>query len=720
MIEDAIDDLITLAMEFTPVVDVKAVEKKDTETTRPQKVEPDPESQNIDLNDDETMVWKTPEVKEEPYVPPSNVLSVLDKTQRSLVRVAAKELRKNYSKKIADRLSQLMKTSLRALAKHFQEATVEEISILEPCEPMESYIDGEIVFVLETALSYPLIVVEPSVDQLQKMLNEIGDTIVSVAKGVAQWKNIEKVKKKAKEEVTSQENKCLFNQVKTIIPLIEELEINFFKSVADTKEVTKSQTVLSKSMVGLKLELDQFKSIWKSYEHIWTVNKEQKIADLVNKNPKLRVFEKELKKYQKIEKKLMEEKNEFRYGTILISTVQFKVTLKDEISQWVNMLTKAVHQKYKKDMDNITGTIIEFDKKLDRDIENLDDVRIIMETLKRIRSIQIDIDMEIENIIDAFHLIFDFGYPITVEETEKVDRLQPTWYSLQDKAQKVQIMLLSVQADFQKELIKNLGLFEEECQKFVEDYNKKGPMEVGLTPKQASDRLQMFQNHFESLWKTSCSYSVGEELFGLEHTEQPELNAIKKELNLLQRLYKLYNDVIESVNGYTEIFWADINIEEINNELIEFGNRCRKLPKALKEWPAFHALKKTIDDFNEICPLLELMSNKAMKFRHWERIETITKFKFDLEKKDLMLSDVMKAPLLQNKEDIEDVCISALKEKEIEAKLKQVTIDWTIQELNFQVFKSRGELLLRGDTTAETVAAAEDSLMVLGSLLTNR
>ena len=26
---------------------------------------------------------------------------------------------------------------------------------------------------------------------------------------------------------------------------------------------------------------------------------------------------------------------------------------------------------------------------------------------------------------------------------------------------------------------------------------------------------------------------------------QPELNAIKKELNLLQRLYKLYNDVID-------------------------------------------------------------------------------------------------------------------------------------------------------------------------------
>lgn len=153
---------------------------------------------------------------------------------------------------------------------------------------------------------------------------------------------------------------------------------------------------------------------------------------------------------------------------------------------------------------------------------------------------------------------------------------------------------------------------------------------------------------------------------------------------------------------------------------MEFQNRCRKLPKGLKEWPAFFALKKTIDDFNDMCPLLELMANKAMKPRHWQRIVEVTGHTFDLESEGFCLKNILEAPLLKYKEDIEDICISAMKEKDIEAKLRQVVNEWSSHELTFMTFNNRGELLLRGDTTAETIGQLEDSLMILGSLMSNR
>ena len=76
----------------------------------------------------------------------------------------------------------------------------------------------------------------------------------------------------------------------------------------------------------------------------------------------------------------------------------------------------------------------------------------------------------------------------------------------------------------------------------------------------------------------------------------------------------------------------------------------------MKEWQAFKDLTKKIDDFNSVCPLLERMADKAMKERHWKRIEELTNHKFDIESEGFTLRNVMEAPLLQNMEDIE-VCL---------------------------------------------------------------
>lgn len=171
-------------------------------------------------------------------------------------------------------------------------------------------------------------------------------------------------------------------------------------------------------------------------------------------------------------------------------------------------------------------------------------------------------------------------------------------------------------------------------------------MVPGLHPREASERLTTFQAQFDELWAKYQTYSGGEKLFGMSITEYPALVNVRKELGLLQKLYGLYNTVIDTIDSYYDILWTEVrcsvygytrlsikwclimntqvNIEKINTDLIEFQNRCRKLPKGLKEWQAFIDLKKKIDDFNETCPLLELMANKAMKDRHWERIAQVT------------------------------------------------------------------------------------------------
>ena len=46
--------------------------------------------------------------------------------------------------------------------------------------------------------------------------------------------------------------------------------------------------------------------------------------------------------------------------------------------------------------------------------------------------------------------------------------------------------------------------------------------------------------------------------------------------------------------------------------------------------------------------------------------------------------------------------------------------DWSTQIFSFGTFKNRGEFLLKGGETSEIVSLMEDSLMILGSLMSNR
>ena len=52
-------------------------------------------------------------------------------------------------------------------------------------------------------------------------------------------------------------------------------------------------------------------------------------------------------------------------------------------------------------------------------------------------------------------------------------------------------------------------------------------------------------------------------------------------------------------------------------------------------------------------PLLELMANKAMKQRHWKRMEDLTGHAFDVESDNFTLRNIMEAPLLKYKDEIE-------------------------------------------------------------------
>jgi dynein heavy chain len=64
-------------------------------------------------------------------------------------------------------------------------------------------------------------------------------------------------------------------------------------------------------------------------------------------------------------------------------------------------------------------------------------------------------------------------------------------------------------------------------------------MVAGIKPDDAAERLRRYKENYEIMERTFKINKSGEELFGLPHTDYPDLEKTDKELVLLDKLYSL-------------------------------------------------------------------------------------------------------------------------------------------------------------------------------------
>ncbi|XP_049886262.1 dynein axonemal heavy chain 8 [Pectinophora gossypiella] len=495
---------------------------------------------------------------------------------------------------------------------------------------------------------------------------------------------------------------------------------NYFRMVSEHKEIVRSVMALQGMMYMYKPDIEKLLKSYGRFSHLWAEDRVQIVQDFVDSNPLNVIIRDMLKKYEGQTDEVNNLPERHIIGSIEINMDNIKLGLYLESIEWKRILGKLLNRAYRERVQKLMQFIKDRMKTMGKKIKDLDDVRVAMMCLELIREEFIGMDMELDLIEESYVTLAQFNIDIPKEDADMVYGLRYAFQNMLLTSQQVQQKIVDMQGPLQTELTEGVATFLEDVLKFDADYDAFGPMTPGLSAREASDRVIMFQSRFDELWRRFEMYSNGEKLFGMEVKDYPILHQKKKEFNLLNKLYSLYLAVMNSIDGYFETPWVEINIEQIVSQLAEFDLRCRKLPKGMKDWPAFIDLKKKIDDFNQTCPLLELMADKSMKDRHWRRLEKLMNCVLDVESDSFTLANVMEAPLLKYREEVEDICISAVKEKDIEAKLKQVMADWAVVDLMFAPFKNRGELLIRAQETIDIITLLEDSLMVLNSLASNR
>ncbi|KAF6113475.1 hypothetical protein HJG60_003938 [Phyllostomus discolor] len=355
----------------------------------------------------------------------------------------------------------------------------------------------------EVHLAIPNVVMVPSLDDIQQAINRMIQLTLEVSRGVAHWG--QQQTRPLKALITSgsrtttdlahpSPGKQLKKEERSFEELLPARKLkNFYPGVAEHKDISKLVLLLSSSVNSLRKVAHEALQDFQKYKTLWTEDRDVKVKEFLANNPSLTEIRSEILHYATFEQEIDELKPVIVVGALELHTEPMKLALSIEAKAWKMLLCRYLNEEYKKKMSDMITFINEYLKKLSRPIRDLDDVRFAMEALSCIRDNEIQMDMTLGPIEEAYAILNRFEVEVTKEESEAVDTLRYSFNKLQSKAVSVQDELVQVQPKFKSNLLESVEVFREDVMNFAEAYEMEGPMVPNIPPQEASNRLQIFQ-----------------------------------------------------------------------------------------------------------------------------------------------------------------------------------------------------------------------------------
>jgi dynein heavy chain len=550
-------------------------------------------------------------------------------------------------------------------------------------------------FELEVQLVAPSVRLTPSLDEVQGAINKCATAMLGCSKQLYDW---------------GQD------------AALEDSRKAFFTRITKDLEIVRVVLLLTGSIQGTRKSVADFLQTFSTFEWLWKSDADAIYKEFMKKNPVVDDYERELAKFALVDDQITSVHLMVNLGALSLNNSPIKTQLRHLNSVWKAQYSDKLHKTATAQLTHLTEYFKSTLTKLNREPDSLDSIKYLMDALNEIRDREASIDMQINPVTDMYALLEIFlpeGF-MSKDEGDMRAMLRANWMKLRDKAEEVTETIADLQSGFRKKLLEDVKTFRSDVVQLRADYIKNGPMVKGISANEAQDRLRRFEDEFDIRNRKRALYCNGETLFALPQTDYPELDATDKELTLLSKLYSLFRDVTQRMAEWRSILWTEVvaNVGAMTTETESFASRCKKMPKKLRDWDAYTSLKKQIEDFQLVLPVLQELSKASIQPRHWDAVARLTGTPMNVSDPEFRLSNLLDAPLVEKIEDIIEVTDGADKELGIQIKLADIDAKWLVAKFNFQNWKARGVPVLM--LVGVTVEELEDAQMQLQTMLTMR
>ena len=545
----------------------------------------------------------------------------------------------------------------------------------------------------------------PSLDEIQECISRSACAMLGCYRSVLDWDQPEDVGGEGDGDVE------------------DTVQRNFFDRITKDIELVRVVLLLTGCIQGVRNTVAEYLSSFGEYDWLWKADKDAEYQTFATTNPTLDDYETKLRDFSRIEYEVDRVNSVHVIGALSLNTGKLKRSLADECNRWKIKYSEKLHDRAKSELERLTEYARVTMGKLGRKVDDLDSLGFMMRLLAEVRDKESYIDMEIEPVMEMYKMLEDYlpsGF-MAKEEIDKKTVLRANWKKVVAQSQVRQDELSRTQIGFRRDLVGDVASFKVDAVNFRRDFLHNGPMVQGLAPMEAVDRLSRFKEELQIRERKFELFRGGEILFALRHQEYPDLDRTKKDIKIASQLFDLFVDVIRTINEWKLMPWMSVaaNVDEMTDTMEAYAARCKKLPGRLREYDSHGQLRKEIDDFQNLLPLLKELSKESIKARHWDEVMKICDVELDvIGNSEFKLESLIEADLVSVSDDVEEVTDGADKQLKIEQQLQEIKEQWDAQEFSFQQWKDRGIYILKA--TPHVMEELEEAQMNLQTMLTMR
>ncbi|KAM8812104.1 dynein axonemal heavy chain 10 [Rhynchonycteris naso] len=562
--------------------------------------------------------------------------------------------------------------------------------ILRNLQSFNSLILGNVpLFQTETILTAPEIILQPNMNEINKMCAHCVRNCVEVSKNFVRWMNgscIECPPQKGQEE--------------------EVVTISFYNDISLNPQIVEHALMIPQNVHRILINLMKYLQRWKKYRPLWKLDKAIVMEKFAAKRPPCVAYDEKLQFYSRIASEVMRHPLRKDEYCIRLQLGPLASTVQENAKAWVVSLGKLLNESAKEELHSLHEEIEQLAKQLKRSPGTLEDLKSVLTTIAEIKSKSLTMELRYKDVQERYRTMAMYNVHPSSAEKELVDRIESMWLDLFSDSVNMEHALGSIKKTFTEITRSEILDFRQLVEDFAKRFYLEGPGSVGEDLDSGIDLLASFERELARHERNRQELANAEKLFDLPITMYPELLKVQKEVTGLKMIYGLYEELKLAKEEWSQTLWINLNVQFLQDGIDGFLRSLRKLPRQVRNLSLAYYLEAKMKAFKDSIPLLLDLKNEALRERHWKELMDKTGVFFEMTE-TFTLENMFAMELHKHTDVLSEIVTAAIKEIAIEKAVKEILDTW--ESMKFTVVKyykgtqERGYILGSVDEIVQTL-----------------